>query len=154
MQTRERADDVDRRADLEALVREVLATQAAVDARRDESLTFGDRAADKLAAVAGSWTFIFAFSGAVALWMAFNTVAWISHWDGYPFILLNLCLSILTALQAPVIMMSQNRDQARDRLHSQSHYRTNLETEILMEHLTAEVEEMKQLFEQRGVAPQ
>ena len=154
MQTRERADDVDRRADLEALVREVLATQAAVDAHLEEHLSFGERAAGRLAAMAGSWTFIFVFIGLVALWIAINTVAWIGHWDHYPFILLNLVLSILAALQAPVIMMSQNRDQARDRLHSQSDYRTNVKTEILMEHLTAEVEEIKQLLEQRGAASQ
>ena len=70
-----------------------------------------------------------------------------NHWDSYPFILLNLALSVLAAVQAPVIMMSQNRDAARDRLHSQSDYRTSLKAEILMEHLTEEAEEIKQMLQ-------
>ena len=153
METGPSVDEVDRRAALEARVREILATQAAVDALREQQLTFGERAADRLAIVAGSWTFIFAFLGMLALWIAINTAAWISHWDNYPFILLNLLLSILATVQAPVIMMSQNRDQARDRLHSQSDYRTNVKAEILMEHLTAEVEEIKQLLERHTMLP-
>jgi uncharacterized membrane protein len=143
-----KADSVDRRAELEARVREILATEAAVDALREERLTSGERAADRLAIMVGSWTFIFAFLGVVALWMAVNTLASINHWDGYPFILLNLVLSVLAAVQAPVIMMSQNRDEARDRLHSQSDYRMNVKAEILMEHLTEEVEEIKQLLQE------
>lgn len=153
METRESGDGLDQRAALEARVREVLATQAAVDALREEHLTSGERAADRLAAVAGSWTFIFAFLGVVALWIAINALAWISRWDGYPFILLNLILSILAAVQAPVIMMSQNRDQARDRLHSESDYRSSVKAEILMEHLTTEVEEIKLLLEERTALP-
>ena len=153
MESSEKAEGVGQRAELEARVRAVLATQAAVDALREEKLSFGERAADRLAALAGSWTFIFAFLVVVGLWVAINTVAWVNHWDAYPFILLNLILSILAALQAPVIMMSQNRDQARDRLHSESDYRSSIKTEILMEHLTAEVEEIRQLLEQRGVLP-
>lgn len=90
----------------------------------------------------------------VALWIAINTFAWISHWDGYPFILLNLVLSVLAAVQAPVIMMSQNRDQAHDRLHNENDYRTNVRAEILMEHLTAEVEEIKQLLVQHSALPE
>ena len=116
----------DRRAELEAQVREIMASRAALDALREEHLTFGEQAADRMATVAGSWTFIFAFLAVVALWVALNTFAWISHWDGYPFILLNLALSILAAVQAPVIMMSQNRDQAHDRLHNENDYRTNV----------------------------
>jgi uncharacterized membrane protein len=149
METHEGADELDQRAQLEARVREVLATQAAVDALREEHLTFGERAADRLAAVAGSWTFIFAFLGVLVLWIALNTFAWIDRWDAYPFILLNLLLSILAAVQAPVIIMSQNRDQARDRLHSESDYRSSVKAEILLEHLTTEVEEIKLLLEQR-----
>jgi len=153
MEMSESGDGLDQRAALEARVREVLATQAAVDALREEHLTSGERTADRLAAVAGSWTFIFAFLGVVALWIAINALAWISRWDAYPFILLNLILSILAAVQAPVIMMSQNRDQARDRLRSQSDYRSSVKAEILMEHLTTEVEEIKLLLEQRTALP-
>ena len=84
METSERANERDDRAELEARVREIMASRAAVDALREERLTFGERASDRLAAVAGSWTFIFAFLAVVALWIAINTVAWISHWDAYP----------------------------------------------------------------------
>ena len=111
METSEHEDGWDQRPELEARVREVLATQAAVDALREEHLTFGERAADRLAAVAGSWTFIFTFLGVLALWIALNASAWVDRWDAYPFILLNLLLSILAAVPAPVIMMSQKRDQ-------------------------------------------
>jgi uncharacterized membrane protein len=149
----ENTDGLDQRAELEARVREVLATQAAVDALREEHLTFGERAADRLAAVAGSWTFIFTFLGVLALWITLNALAWVDRWDAYPFILLNLLLSILAAVQAPVIMMSQNRDQARDRLHSESDYRSSIKAEILMEHLTTEVEEIKQLLEGLAALP-
>ena len=127
----------------------MLATRAAVDALREEHLTFGEQAADRLATVAGSWTFIFAFVGVLVLWIGLNTFAWIDRWDTYPFILLNLLLSILAAVQAPVIIMSQNRDQARDRLHSESDHRSSIKSEILMDHLTTEVEEIKQLLEER-----
>ena len=153
MATSEREDGLDQRAALEARVREVLATQAAVDALREEHLTFGERAADRLAAVAGSWTFIFTFLGVLTVWITLNAFAWVDRWDAYPFILLNLALSILAAVQAPVIMMSQNRDQARDRLHSESDYRSSIKAEILMEHLTTEVEEIKQLLEERPSLP-
>ncbi len=97
METNERGDGLDQRAALETRVREVLATQAAVDALREEHLTFGERAADRLAAVAGSWTFIFTFLGVLALWIGLNAFAWTNRWDPYPFILLNLLLSILAA---------------------------------------------------------
>ena len=153
MATSEREDGLDQRAALEARVREVLATQAAVDALREEHLTFGERAADRLAALAGSWAFIFTFLGVLVGWIALNAFAWVDRWDAYPFILLNLVLSILAAAQAPVIIMSQNRDQARDRLHSESDYRSSIKAEILMEHLTTEVEEIKQLLEERPSLP-
>jgi len=154
METKESMVEVARRAELEAQVREIMASRAAVDALQEEHLTFGELASDRLATVAGSWTFIFAFLGVVALWIAINTFAWISHRDGYPFILLNLVLSVLAAVQAPVIMMSQNRDQAHDRLHNENDYRTNVRAEILMEHLTAEVEEIKQLLVQHSALPE
>ena len=153
MATSGREDGLDQRAELEARVREVLATQAAVDALREEHLTFGERAADRLAALAGSWAFIFTFLGVLVGWIALNAFAWVDRWDAYPFILLNLVLSILAAAQAPVIIMSQNRDQARDRLHSESDYRSSIKAEILMEHLTTEVEEIKQLLEERPSLP-
>ncbi len=84
METNERGDGLDQRAALETRVREVLATQAAVDALREEHLTFGERAADRLAAVAGSWTFIFTFLGVLALWIGLNAFAWTNRWTPTP----------------------------------------------------------------------
>jgi len=87
--------------------------------------TFGERAADKLAKWAGSWTFIISFFVFLGLWMAVNVYAWLESWDPYPFILLNLVLSCLAALQAPVILMSQNRQSQKDRQKAEYDYQIN-----------------------------
>ncbi|MBI4301297.1 MAG: DUF1003 domain-containing protein [Chloroflexi bacterium] len=101
-----------------------------------ESLTLGQRLADGLARVAGSWTFILSFLGFLGLWIIINSALLIfKHFDPYPFILLNLVLSCLAALQAPVIMMSQNRQEARDRLRSENDYAVNLKAEAEIEQL-------------------
>jgi uncharacterized membrane protein len=130
---------------LEDYVQEVLRSRASrdVNALQEERTTFGQHAADVLAARAGSWAFILSFLGVLGLWMAINTVVLLHHWDPYPFILLNLVLSCLAAIQAPVIMMSQQRQATRDRLQAESDYRVNVKAEILLEHLTKEVEEIK-----------
>ena len=97
----------------------------------EDSLTFGQRMADRLADFGGSWTFISIFMTVLVVWMAINT--WIllkQPFDPYPYILLNLVLSCLAAIQAPVILMSQNRQEARDRLHSEHDYEINLKAEI------------------------
>ena len=91
--------------------------------------TFGQRAADKLAKWAGSWTFILSFLAFLALWMVVNVYAWINTWDPYPFILLNLVLSCVAALQAPVILMSQNRQSQKDRIKAEYDYRVNRRAE-------------------------
>ena len=99
--------------------------------KKRKSITFGQKAADKLAASAGSWTFIIGFAIFLVLWMAFNT-AWIifrKSWDPYPFILLNLVLSCLAAIQAPVILMSQNRQAQKDRLRAEYDYDVNRKAE-------------------------
>ncbi len=98
----------------------------------EEKLTFGQRIADQVAKFGGSWGFIFAFAAAMGIWMAIN--AW--HpiaWDPYPYILLNLCLSTVAALQAPVIMMSQNRQAAKDKLLAQNDFQVNLKNELGIE---------------------
>jgi uncharacterized membrane protein len=96
----------------------------------DERQTFGERLADKVAAVGGSWTFIIGFSLFLIAWAAFNTVILARHaFDPYPYIFLNLMLSMLAAVQAPIIMMSQNRQAAKDRLEARLDYETNLRTE-------------------------
>ncbi len=95
------------------------------------SLTFGERVADKVAEFGGSWRFIFLFFGMMFTWITFNSVYLLWHpFDPYPYILLNLMLSLLAAIQAPVIMMSQNRQAARDRLHSENDYKVNLKAEL------------------------
>ena len=102
----------------------------------DQSLTFGERLADKLADFGGSWRFIGIFSGVLFLWMVINSslLIW-KPFDPYPFIFLNLILSCLAAIQAPVIMMSQNRQEARDRLQAEHDYRVNLKAELEIRHL-------------------
>jgi uncharacterized membrane protein len=93
--------------------------------------TFGERLADTIARVGGSWTFILAFLGFLVFWTAVNTVVLLSHaFDPYPFIFLNLILSMLAAIQAPIIMMSQNRQAERDRIDATHDYEVNLKAEI------------------------
>jgi uncharacterized membrane protein len=88
--------------------------------------SFGDRVADKVAAVGGSWPFIIGFSIFMALWAVFNTVILANHaFDPFPFIFLNLMLSMVAALQAPLIMMSQNRQAKKDRIEARIDYETN-----------------------------
>ncbi|MGZ8853018.1 MAG: DUF1003 domain-containing protein [Thermoanaerobaculia bacterium] len=94
-----------------------------------ERLTFGQRVADRVAAFGGSWPFIFLFGGIMAVWMVINVLA-LAHYDPYPFILLNLGLSALAALQAPIIMMSQNRQSAKDKLLAENDYQVNLKAEM------------------------
>jgi uncharacterized membrane protein len=110
----------------------------------EEQLTFGQRVSDKLADVAGSWSFIFAFGLVIGIWVLVNTVALIHHWDKYPYILLNLLLSMLAAIQAPVIMMSQNREEARDRLRAEHDYEINLKAEIEVQQLHQKLDELRQ----------
>ena len=95
----------------------------------EEGLTFGQRVADRVAAFGGSWPFIFVFGSVMVVWMGVNIVS-LAHFDPYPFILLNLLLSTLAALQAPVIMMSQNRQSTKDKLLAQNDYQVNLKAEL------------------------
>jgi uncharacterized membrane protein len=92
-------------------------------------LTFGQKAADKLTKWAGSWSFILSFGLFLVIWISANIYAWIESWDPYPFILLNLCLSCLAAIQAPVILMSQNRESDKDRQRAQYDYAVNRKAE-------------------------
>lgn len=102
-------------------------------------LTFGERAADNIARWAGSWTFIIGFIFLLIVWMALNVYALVGEWDPYPFILLNLVLSCIAALQAPVILMSQNRQAQKDRIKAEYDYRVNRRAERLIEQVLAEV---------------
>ena len=102
---------------------------------KKEKYTLGQRAADKIAKFAGSWAFIFSFTGVLILWMVINTVLASKAFDPYPFILLNLVLSCVAAIQAPLIMMSQNRQEEKDRRRAENDYKVNLKTEIMIEDL-------------------
>ena len=95
-----------------------------------EKYTLGQRAADTIAKFAGSWAFIFSFTGVLVLWMIVNAVLALKAFDPYPFILLNLVLSCVAAIQAPLIMMSQNRQEEKDRERSRNDYMINLKSEI------------------------
>ena len=108
--------------------------------KHKESLTGAQRIADKVAAMMGSWTFIIIQTILVALWMILNIAAYMSHWDPYPFILLNLLFSTQAAYAAPIIMMAQNRQNERDREQALADYETNIkakeEIEALQIHLS------------------
>ncbi len=97
--------------------------------------TVGQKAADKIAKFAGSWAFIFSFVGVLIAWMVINAILASKAFDPYPFILLNLVLSCVAAIQAPLIMMSQNRQEEKDRRRAENDYKVNLKTEILIEDL-------------------
>ncbi|HXX56046.1 MAG TPA: DUF1003 domain-containing protein, partial [Methanoregula sp.] len=102
-----------------------------VNVEFDRQLSFGDRVSDRLADFAGSWTFIFLFTGFLIVWVAVNAfVLLVRPFDPYPFILLNLFLSALAAIQAPVIIMSQNRQEERDRMNAEHDYQVNLNAEM------------------------
>jgi uncharacterized membrane protein len=111
-----------------------------------DKLTPGQRIADALALVMGSWAFIIVQSTILAIWIVLNVIAWIRHWDPYPFILLNLALSFQAAYAAPIIMMSQNRQAAKDRLMAEQDYMVNTKAEeevkSIMLHLEQQDEAM------------
>ena len=103
--------------------------------KEKEKYTLGQRAADTIAKFAGSWAFIFSFAGVLVLWMVVNAILATKAFDPYPFILLNLVLSCVAAIQAPLIMMSQNRQEEKDRNRAENDYKVNLKTEIMIEDL-------------------
>ena len=108
-----------------------------VDKQEEAKMSFGDRVADKVSEICGSWTFIILFVMFLIGWVILNAVILIGDKaiDPYPFILLNLLLSCIAALQAPIIMMSQNRQAAKDSLRNQNDYRTDLKSELILESL-------------------
>lgn len=106
-------------------------------------LTFGERLSDRIAEFGGSWRFIISFLSVMLFWIAANVVVWLwKPFDPYPFILLNLVLSCLAALQAPIIMMSQNRQEAKDRFRAENDYRVNLKAELEIRHIQQKVDHL------------
>jgi uncharacterized membrane protein len=117
-----------------------------VDADSGERLSFGDIVADRVTRAIGSWRFILIYFVLLWLWMAINTVAWLSHWDPYPFIFLNLLLSFQGAFAAPIILMSQNRQEDRDRQEEQSDHLINLRAEHEVTAVQTRMEELNQAY--------
>lgn len=111
-------------------------------AQHGENLTFGNKAADSIARFVGGWPFIIIFMACLISWVILNGVLMSKAVDPYPFILLNLILSCIAAIQAPVIMMSQNRQEEKDRLHALNDYKTNLKSEIIIEDLYEKIENL------------
>ncbi len=121
-----------------------------LNAEFEQALTFGERLADRVAAIGGSWSFIVGFGVFLAVWAILNTVILAAHaFDPFPYIFLNLMLSMLAALQAPVIMMSQNRQAAKDRLEARLDYETNVRAEQEIAALHEKVDRLLEQLEAR-----
>lgn len=124
----------------DALAEEKLLTQQVNEAENNRQLTFGQRLADRVASFGGSWKFIIVFGSILLCWILINTILLTRDpFDPYPFILLNLLLSCIAAIQAPVIMMSQNRKEVRDRRRAENDYLINLKAEIEIRNLHQKV---------------
>ncbi|HEY3312189.1 MAG TPA: DUF1003 domain-containing protein [Anaerolineales bacterium] len=113
-----------------------------------EQLTLGQRVADIVADTMGSWPFIIVQSTILAIWIALNATAWINHWDPYPFILLNLMLSFQAAYAAPFIMMSQNRQAAKDRIAAEIDHQVNAKAELEVGLLLKRIDDLEQLADE------
>ena len=123
-----------------------LAVSRDVNIDYEKSQKLGDRISDRIASFGGSWTFILLFAAAILVWIACNTALLIfseTPFDPYPFILLNLFLSMVAAFQAPIIMMSQNRQSAKDRLQASHDYEVNLKAEIEIMALHEKLDEIR-----------
>lgn len=118
---------------LEVLIDEPISVD--IEKQEDSNLTFGDKVADKVAEIAGSWAFIIGFCLFLFVWIILNLIMMDKAIDPYPFILLNLVLSCIAAIQAPIIMMSQNRQEKKDTLRNKNDYRTDLKSELILEDL-------------------
>ena len=136
------------RGELSTLETDVLASMmqhetlaANVNSEFDDSASLGDKLSDKLASFGGSWTFLISFGCVLTVWIIINSLLFMWRpFDPYPFILLNLILSCLAAIQAPVIIMSQNRQEAKDRIRAENDYRVNLKAELEIRHLHSKLD--------------
>lgn len=132
----------------EELMSEILSTNVSENSEkneREEKITFGQKAADAVARFAGSWAFIFSFIAVMVIWMVMNVLLAAKAFDAYPFILLNLVLSCIAAVQAPLIMMSQNRQEVKDRKRAENDYRVNLKSEFVIDALYKKLESVSEM---------
>jgi CRP/FNR family transcriptional regulator, cyclic AMP receptor protein len=132
--------------DSDAILRRMVSRN--VNEVEEERLTLGQRVADKVADTIGSWPFIITQSMILAVWIALNVTAWINRWDPYPFILLNLMLSFQAAYAGPVIMMSQNRQSAKDRLVAEIDHQVNTKAELGIGLLMQRIDELESNMEE------
>ncbi len=139
---REVLKDVRRDMSDEEIVELLADSKISVNTEKETRYTIGQRAADQIAKFAGSWAFIFSFTGVLIAWMVINGLLASRAFDPYPFILLNLVLSCVAAIQAPLIMMSQNRQEEKDRRRAENDYKVNLKTEIMIEDLHDKMNEI------------
>jgi uncharacterized membrane protein len=152
-------DEVDEDLGDEQAIHDLLDSSIAHDTSKSASSSYGlgERLADKVTRFAGSWKFIISFTGVLIAWMVVNTVLAANAFDAFPFILLNLVLSCIAALQSPFIMMSQNRQEEKDRLRSENDYKVNLKSEFVlrdlhkkMDHVLGEQKRIEQMLENMG----
>ena len=132
---KELLDVTDKEFTDEELIHELIATNITMDNKKEEKLSLGQRASDAVAKFAGSWAFIFSFIAVMLIWMIVNLLLASRAFDAYPFILLNLVLSCIAAVQAPLIMMRQNRQEAKDRERAENDYKVNLKNELIIDDL-------------------
>ncbi len=136
----------------EELIRQLTMTEVVKNTDQGEKPSFGQRAADAVARFAGSWAFIFSFVAVMVIWMVLNILLATNAFDAYPFILLNLVLSCIAAVQAPLIMMSQNRQEAKDRARAENDYHINLKNELIIDDLYKKISQL--LEEQKKLSKQ
>lgn len=113
-----------------------------------ESLSLGDRISDKVTETLGSWRFLIIQTAVLALWVILNITAFVQRWDPYPFILLNLVLSFQAAYAAPIIMMSQNRQERRDRMQAHNDYQINLKAEREVAHMMGHLDRQDKMLKE------
>ena len=136
---KELLDITDKEFTDEELIQQLTMTEI-VENNSNEKTTFGQKAADAVAKFAGSWAFIFSFIAVMVIWMIVNVVLSTKAFAAYPFILLNLVLSCIAAVQAPLIMMSQNRQEVKDRKRAENDYKINLKNELIIDDLHKKIE--------------
>lgn len=134
--------DIDFDGEDEEIIHAILEETLSKDVNKihKSTMSFGDKMSDKFAKFAGSWTFIIIFATTLIVWIFINVMFLKHPFDPYPFILLNLVLSCIAAIQAPIIMMSQNRQEEKDRLRSQNDYKVNLKSELIIEDLHKKID--------------